>query len=163
MEFQINWQFFKIRHQIRVPAGIRTHVRFMTKNLLSSLHQGLLHNVTPHWTLRALIHFLAFSSRQVIWKCREKLKVQYKQKAFLQWDFSFHVFWIISCLLLKSVVILLPYGYQRIWKRKDMCVYMCNWITLLYSRNWHNTVNWLYNKIKKIKSVLLCAISYRFF
>ena len=31
-----------------------------------------------------------------------------------------------------------------------MCIYMCmyDWVTLIYSRNWHNTVNQLYFDIK---------------
>ena len=37
---------------------------------------------------------------------------------------------------------------KRIWKRMDVCMY--NWFTLLYSRNYHNTVNQLYfNKSEK--------------
>ena len=28
--------------------------------------------------------------------------------------------------------------------RKRMYVYIYDWVTLLYSRNWHNTVNQLY-------------------
>ena len=34
------------------------------------------------------------------------------------------------------------YG-ERIWKRMDVCI-MYNWITLLYTRNYHNIVNRLY-------------------
>ena len=28
--------------------------------------------------------------------------------------------------------------------RKGMYMYICDWITLLYSRNWHNILNQLY-------------------
>ena len=43
---------------------------------------------------------------------------------------------------------------KQIWKRMDVC--MCiKWITLLYSRNYHNTVNQVYlNKTLKIKKSL---------
>ena len=39
-----------------------------------------------------------------------------------------------------------------VWEKE--CVYMCmyDWVTMLYSRNWHNTVNILYPKNKKIKN-----------
>ena len=39
---------------------------------------------------------------------------------------------------------------------KEWCVYIYNWITLLYSRNYHNMVNQLYfNKtLKNEKSIL---------
>ena len=33
------------------------------------------------------------------------------------------------------------------------CTYMHNWVTMLYSRNWHNTVNQLYSK-KQVFSAL---------
>ena len=36
--------------------------------------------------------------------------------------------------------------------KKNGCVYVYNWITLLYSRNYHNIVNQLYfNKTLRIK------------
>ena len=39
------------------------------------------------------------------------------------------------------------------YKKKN--VYMFDWVTLLYSRNWHNTVNQLYfNKNKKISAII---------
>ena len=37
---------------------------------------------------------------------------------------------------------------QRIIGDKG-CIYMCNWATLLYSRNWYDTVNQLYFNFKK--------------
>ena len=33
--------------------------------------------------------------------------------------------------------------WQRIVRGRE-CMYMCGWVTLLCSRNWHNTVNQLY-------------------
>ena len=35
--------------------------------------------------------------------------------------------------------------------RKGMYIYMDDWVTLLYSRNWHNTVNQLYFNKKFLK------------
>ena len=39
-------------------------------------------------------------------------------------------------------------------KKKNVYTYMYNWVTSLYSRNWHNTVNQLYfhKKVKKKKN-----------
>ena len=33
------------------------------------------------------------------------------------------------------------------------CIYMYNWVTLLYTRNWYNIVNQLYVNLKKEKTV----------
>ena len=37
--------------------------------------------------------------------------------------------------------------------RKGMYTYMYDWITLLYSRNWYNTINSLYSNKKFFKKI----------
>ena len=34
-------------------------------------------------------------------------------------------------------------GVEHDGRGEGKCVYMCGWVTMLYSRNWHNTVNQL--------------------
>ena len=34
---------------------------------------------------------------------------------------------------------------------KKECMYVYNWVTLLYSRDWHSIVNQLYFNLKKLK------------
>ena len=51
--------------------------------------------------------------------------------------------------------------FRARWKtmRKRMSIYIYDWVTMLYSRNWHNTVNWLYfnrNKNKIEASGMIC-------
>ena len=49
---------------------------------------------------------------------------------------------------------LYPVSWDRPWEKtvweKD-CVCMYDWVTMLYSRNWHNAVNQLYNNLKRKK------------
>ena len=42
-------------------------------------------------------------------------------------------------------------GDRTWWKiiKLKKCINMCDWVTLLYSRNWYNTVNQLYFNLKK--------------
>ena len=40
-------------------------------------------------------------------------------------------------------------------------VYMCNWFTLLYTRNWYNFVNQLYMPMKIFKKDLVCKETWR--
>jgi len=50
--------------------------------------------------------------------------------------------------------------WSSVWEKnvkENGCVYMYNWITLLYSRNYHNIVNQLYcNKTLKKECLPLC-------
>ena len=42
-----------------------------------------------------------------------------------------------------------PDGRQ--YEKKNVCIYVCDRVSMLYSRNWHNTVNQLYANKNKIK------------
>ena len=64
--------------------------------------------------------------------------------------------WLVNRDLLYSVenypIICDNLYEKRVWRRMDVCMY--NWITLLYRRNHHNTVNKLYfNKNLKKKKI----------
>ena len=43
--------------------------------------------------------------------------------------------------------------WNMVWKK--YCIYRYDGVTMLYSRNWHNTVNQLYSNKNKIKSITL--------
>ena len=43
---------------------------------------------------------------------------------------------------------------ENIWEKE--CINMYDWVTVLYSRNWHNIVNLLYFNLKKYKKEKLC-------
>ena len=42
--------------------------------------------------------------------------------------------------------------------KKRMYLYMYDWVTMLYSRNWHDIVNQPYFNFKKIKPIFLKKI-----
>ena len=35
--------------------------------------------------------------------------------------------------------------YQKRKYEKNVCMYMCDWVTMLYNRNWHNSIKQLYS------------------
>ena len=66
-----------------------------------------------------------------------------------------HFEWIHCEVLLYSTGnYIQSLGIDHDWGsyEKKECMYVYDWVTLLYSRNWHNIVNQLYfnTKIKKI-------------
>ena len=63
-----------------------------------------------------------------------------------------------------SVIIYIVKRSEREW----LCVYMYNWITLLYSRNYHNLVNQIYinqtlKSEKKNRSAMWSAVAFLHF
>ena len=67
-----------------------------------------------------------------------------------------HLEWISNELLLYSTGNYIQILGQTMMEdnMRKIYIHMYDWVTMLYSRNWHNTVNQLYsnkNKILKIK------------
>ena len=54
---------------------------------------------------------------------------------------------------------LCPISWSRTWwkiVREKKCIYMYDWVTILHSQNWHNTVNQLYTNKKILNIELPC-------
>ena len=59
-------------------------------------------------------------------------------------------------VLMYSTEIYIQYVITIMEKIKKECIYVYNWVTLLYSRGWHNIINQLYIK-KKMWHISLVA------
>ena len=56
---------------------------------------------------------------------------------------------------------LYPISWDRTWRKivgEKECVFMYDWVTALYSRNWHNTVNQLYSNKCILPNIVKCFI-----
>ena len=62
------------------------------------------------------------------------------------WDNVFWVF-LVSSSHIGSQLSMLETWWKIIGGKE--CIYMYDWVTMLYSRNWHNTVNQLYSNNNK--------------
>ena len=79
------------------------------------------------------------------------------QRSGMEWEFGVSrcklLEWMSNEVLLYrrgNYIQFLGIEYDKDSVRKK-CIYMYDWVTMLYSRNWHNTVNLLYFNLKNSK------------
>ena len=132
---------------------------YCTKWSKSDLGRQTSYDITYMWNLKKAYKWIYAEQKQMhrFWKqtyCYQRGQVG----KGVDWGFGTVIctLWYIECLAngellystgnspLYSVMV-----YMQRNLKKNGCVCMYNWITLLYSRNYQNTVNQLYLKLKK--------------
>ena len=65
------------------------------------------------------------------------------------------VYMYVCVLCVNNICVI---GITRLITRGKKCIDMYDWVTLLYRRNWHNTVNQLYfNKKRRRRLKFQCS------